>query len=439
MDYSATLEYLFQKLPMFSKVGQSAFKKNLDNINRLCEALGNPQRKFKTIHVAGTNGKGSVSHMLSACLMKEGYRTGLYTSPHIFDFRERIRIDGISCSKDFVIAFTEKIKSLIETIHPSFFEITVAMAFEYFASQKVDWAVIEVGLGGRLDSTNIITPALSVITNIGWDHMNMLGDSLEKIAGEKAGIIKDNIPVVIGEYLPETRPVFEQTALQRKAPISFSQDNYKLLGYGWQQDHFKIETLCIMDHETQQYELDITGLYQTKNLLTVLEAIRTLNKYHTNLFNPNKVKEALLTVASSTGLHGRWEKLGNHPRTFVDVGHNIDGIREIIAHLKQIKYRKLHVVFGMVKDKEPKAELSLFPQSTQFYFCNAPIPRALDAKELQLKALESGQTGKAYPSIREATKEALEKANPEEDLVLICGSFFIVNEAVSIINQRADS
>ncbi len=424
MNYQQTVDYLFEKLPMFSRIGPAAFKKDLTNTLALCEFLGNPQQRFTSIHIAGTNGKGSTSHMLAAILQTAGYKTGLYTSPHLKDFRERIKINGAWCDESFVTGFIQKIQPLIDTIEPSFFEITVAMAFDYFASQEVDIAVIEVGLGGRFDSTNIITPIMSVITNIGWDHMNMLGDSLDKIAFEKAGIIKKGIPVVIGEVIPETRPVFEKAAGESEifyaAVRSYISD--------WKYQHHALE-VTVTDkaldiHNT--YQLDLTGLYQTRNLLTVLEVCHQLHQMGWRTDKEVAMK-ALPQVKKLTGLQGRWEVIREQPSVILDVGHNADGIRQIRQQLEVTDYHHLHIILGFVKDKDLGNILPLFPQLATYYFTQAAIPRAMEAAELQQLAVKEGLEGKCYANVNEALQQALAMAHTN-DLILVCGSVFLVGE-----------
>jgi dihydrofolate synthase / folylpolyglutamate synthase len=317
MTYAGTLKYLYEQLPMFSRIGAAAYKNDLSNARQLCEDLGNPQAKFKSIHIAGTNGKGSVSHMIAAVLQMAGYRTGLYTSPHLKDFRERIKVDGELCNKNFVIDFTKKMKRQIETLQPSFFEITVVMAFEYFAEQQVDVAVIETGLGGRLDSTNIIMPELSIITNIGYDHMNILGDTLEKIAYEKAGIIKKNIPVVIGEALNTTKYVFQSSAKEKDAPLIFAQDNFYVQDFSYEHSQLKAEVVDKRKDAHHVYALDLPGIYQTKNLITVLESIHQLQLKNWKI-KQQHVDAALKKVKHLTGLHGRWEKIKDNPTVIID-------------------------------------------------------------------------------------------------------------------------
>ncbi|MEX6689448.1 folylpolyglutamate synthase/dihydrofolate synthase family protein [Danxiaibacter flavus] len=428
MNYQQTIEFLFNALPMFSRVGAAAFRKDLDNTIRLCEALGNPQNKFKSIHIAGTNGKGSTSHMLAAILQSAGYKTGLYTSPHLKDFRERIKVDGKLCSEDFIVDFTQRIQPLIEELNPSFFEITVAMAFEYFARQKVDIAVIEVGLGGRLDSTNIITPELSVITNIGYDHMNMLGDSLDKIAFEKAGIIKKDIPVVIGEWLPETKPVFASAAEERKAPIIFAQENKWVTEWTFAHHHLFVTVADKRTDDRPVYELDLPGVYQTKNVVTVLEVVHQLRLSGWKLDEP-VVKDALKQVKRLTGLHGRWELVQENPSVILDVCHNEDGIRQLAQQVELSKYNDLHIVLGMVKDKDISKVLPLLPKNAVYYFTKAQIPRALDETELERQAAEAGLKGKNYPDVNTALQSAKQHAG-KEDMIIVCGSVFLVGEVV---------
>ena len=324
MNYDQTTEYLFTQLPMFSRVGAAAYKADLTNTIALCEALGNPQHQFKSIHVAGTNGKGSTSHMLASILQTAGYKTGLYTSPHLVDFRERIKIDGNYCSKEFVVDFTEKIKPLIASIQPSFFEITVAMAFSYFAAQKVDIAVIEVGLGGRLDSTNIITPEVSIITNIGLDHTQFLGDTIPLIAGEKAGIIKKEVPCVISEYTPDTKPVFDAAA--NNTTITYAPGVYSIQGTKYEHDFLQVDVANNVTGATNTYQLDLNGSYQAKNVLGVLTAVGILQSKGWKVTNEN-IATGLSHVKINTGLYGRWQVIGNNPTTVVDVAHNVAGIQ----------------------------------------------------------------------------------------------------------------
>ena len=426
MTYQETIDYLFTRLPMFSRIGAAAIKKDLHNTIALCDALDNPYKQFKSIHVAGTNGKGSVSHMLAAILQTAGYKTGLYTSPHLHDFRERIKVNGEMITEDYVIGFTQLIQPLIDEIEPSFFEITVAMAFEYFKQQKVDIAVIEVGLGGRLDSTNIITPELSIITNIGWDHMNLLGDSLEKIAGEKAGIIKQQIPVVVGETLPETKPVFEQKANAMQAPLHFAYNEFKLTCKKTIDHKLVIDVEERKTKSNFQYTLDLPGVYQTKNILTVLSSVRHLQQQGWKI-SEEHLQTALASSKQINGLHGRWEVIHEHPTVVMDVGHNEDGVKQIVAQLNESNYNKLHIVIGMVKDKEIEKVLALLPTEATYYFTKAHIPRALPETDLQRRASVFKLKGETFENVNIAISTALQNA-AEDDLILVCGSVFLVGE-----------
>lgn len=424
MNYQETLHYLFTKLPMFSRIGAAAFKKDLTNTIRLCNALGDPQHKFKSIHIAGTNGKGSTSHMLAAVLQEAGYKTGLYTSPHLKDFRERIKINGVMCDEDFVVGFTERIQPLINEIEPSFFEITVAMAFDYFARHEVDVAVIEVGLGGRFDSTNIITPELSVITNIGWDHMNLLGDTLAKIAFEKAGIIKKNVPVVIGEAIAETRPVFDAAAID--SPIVYAEDHLYVTDWTLQNHLLTVEVAEKKTGTHHSYQIDLPGIYQTKNLLTVLQAAHQLHMMGWRT-GTETIRKALPHVKRLTGLHGRWEVIHEHPVVVLDVGHNIDGMAQINKQIELSTYHRLHIVIGMVKDKEIDPVLGLLPKHATYYFTQAQIPRALGAEDLLAAANKHGLKGNTFKNVNAALQDALSHAH-KEDMILVCGSVFLVGE-----------
>ena len=426
MTYAETLSYLYEQLPMFSRIGSDAYKKDLSNTRQLCTFLNNPQTRFKSIHIAGTNGKGSVSHMLAAILQTAGYKTGLYTSPHLKDFRERIKVNGKLCTQDFVVDFAEKIIPQIELLQPSFFEITVAMAFEYFAQQKVDVAVIETGLGGRLDSTNIILPELSVITNIGYDHMNILGDTLEKIAFEKAGIIKQNIPAVIGEIIAASKPVFTTTASEKNAPLIFAQENFYVQDFNYDQHYLQVEVADKRKNEHHVYTLDLPGVYQTKNIVTVLESVHQLQLKKWNI-PQRSVTKALKQVKHLTGLHGRWEKIKDAPAVILDVAHNVDGIKQLAEQLELVSYNKLHMIIGFVKDKDVASILQLLPKTADYYFTKAQIPRALNEKDLAAQAKQSGLNGKAFADVNTALKEALMHAD-KDDLILICGSVFLVSE-----------
>jgi len=426
MTYSQTLDYLFSRLPMFSRIGAAAYKADLTNTIALCNTIGNPQTTFKSIHIAGTNGKGSTSHLLASIFQTAGYKTGLYTSPHLKDFRERIKIDGIMCDEDFVVSFIEKMKPQIEAINPSFFELTVAMAFEYFANQNIDIAIIETGLGGRLDSTNIIHPELSVITNIGFDHINILGDTLDKIAFEKAGIIKQNTPVVIGEYLAETKQVFIDKAAKENANIFFAQDKYTINLIEYQHHQLNISVKRNDETIERNYSLDLTGIYQTKNLLTVLEACYQLKNKGWKI-DENIIAKAVSQSKKITGLYGRWQCIQENPAVILDVAHNVDGINQILKQLEQTSYNRLHIIIGMVKDKDVNTVLKILPKDAQYYFTKAQIERAMNEADLSNLAKKFKLNGNTFDNVNIALQEA--KGNADStDLILVCGSVFLVGE-----------
>ncbi len=426
MTYQQTLDYLLTKLPVFSKIGVAAYKEDITNTVLLCKAAGDPQNKIKTIHVAGTNGKGSTSHMLAAIFQQCGYKTGLYTSPHLKDFRERIKVNGEFIEENFVISFVEKMKNISENIDPSFFELTVVMALQYFNEQKVDIAIIETGLGGRLDSTNIITPELSIITNIGYDHMNILGDTLGKIAFEKAGIIKNNIPVVIGESIPETKDIFLEKAKQCSAEIIFSDDLLMISNVVLHNKNLEVEVAEINSHQKEKYTLDLNGIYQKKNLLTVLAAINTLNKLGYKLEKEN-INTALSTVKKLTGLYGRWDVIHECPTIALDVAHNEDGIKQLLHQVSLCNYKRLHIVFGIVKDKDSNKVLSLLPKDAIYYFTKAQIPRALPEDDLAKQAKAHNLNGEKYSEVNQALAAAIRDAD-KEDLIVVCGSVYLVGE-----------
>lgn len=405
MNYQQTLDYLFSQLPMFQRVGASAYKADLNNTIELCKLLHHPEKNFKSIHIAGTNGKGSTSHMLASILQEAGYKVGLYTSPHLKDFRERIKINGEMISEQEVVDFVIKHQSEFEQINLSFFEWTVGLAFDYFSKKQVDIAVIETGLGGRLDSTNVITPLVSVITNIGKDHTQFLGETLAKIASEKAGIIKENIPIIIGETQQETQQVFIDKAIEMSAKIFFAD---KII--------------------TTNYESDLKGIYQEKNKKTVLAAIQQLMNSGFSITEEN-IKNGLLNVVKNTGLLGRWQILSENPLTICDTGHNEAGIKEVLKQISLTKHNHLHFVFGAVNDKEIDSILSMLPKNATYYFCQAKIPRALDVNNLYTKAKEFELKGNPYDSVENAIKQA--KANASvNDLVFVGGSTFVVAEAI---------
>lgn len=435
MNYEQTIAYLYGMLPMFTRIGKAAIKKDLNNTLAFCKALQNPHQKFKSIHIAGTNGKGSTSHMLAAILQTQGYKTGLYTSPHLLDFRERIRINGKPVSKEFVIEFVQNNLKNIETIKPSFFECTVAMAFDYFAREAVDVAVIETGLGGRLDSTNVITPQVSIITNIGFDHMDLLGDTLDKIAFEKAGIIKPNVPVIIGEYVDETKPVFLQKAESVNAPIVFAQDIVKINEFNLTAEGCNIS---IQTHEDEYKNIhcDLGGIYQKQNISTVVVATEIIQKTGFPV-SKQAIYNGLKQTKKITGLMGRWQILKQQPLTVCDVAHNIDGIAQIVKQLNQISYENLHIVFGMVKDKDITNVLNLLPNHATYYFTKADLPRALNEKELQQQALEKNLQGNSYDTVAKAIDDCLNQCKMN-DMIYIGGSTFVVAEALGYFGYQID-
>lgn len=426
MNYEQATNYLFTRLPMFSRIGAAAYKKDLTNTLRLCEYLGNPQTKFKSVHIAGTNGKGSTSHILAAVLQTAGYKTGLYTSPHLRDFRERFRVNGEMIDKDFVVEFVERIQPAIDEIEPSFFEITVAMAFAYFVREGVDIAVIETGLGGRLDSTNVIIPEVSVITNIGWDHTNLLGNTLNAIAYEKAGIIKADVPVVIGETADESKQVFEQVAAEKGAPLFFADTRRYVAEWKYEHHQLMLQVATTGTDVRNTYQLDLPGYYQTKNCITVLEVIYHLQKAGYKITEEH-LQQALRQVKKLTGLHGRWEVIHTNPVVVLDVGHNEDGIKQIAAQIELSDYQHLHIVIGLVKDKEIEKVLTLLPKEATYYFTRAQIPRALPENELAARAHAVGLNGHAYSDVPTAVKEAMHRAE-KKDMILVCGSVFVVGE-----------
>lgn len=425
MDYQETLTYLYNSAPLFQQVGSAAYKEGLENTYTLDEYFGHPHRRFRTIHIAGTNGKGSCSHTLAAILQSAGYRVGLYTSPHLVDFRERIRINGTPVSQQFVIEFVEKHRHFFEPLHPSFFELTTAMAFLYFAEQAVDIAVIEVGLGGRLDCTNIIQPDLSLITNISFDHVQFLGNTLAQIAGEKAGIIKPHTPVVIGETTPETKPVFLDKALSVDAPIIFAEEEHLL----YNASHEANGNYLYQTADYTDLKGELGGLCQEKNTNTLLSALRQL-KQTGYRFSETDVRNGFAHVCELTGLQGRWQRLANHPTVICDTGHNVGGIRYIAEQLSRQHYDRLRIVIGMVNDKDIRGVLALLPTDASYYFTQASVKRALPAEEVQKQASAFGLKGNAYPNVKIALKEALAQSSPQ-DLIFIGGSSFIVADLLA--------
>lgn len=424
MTYERTLDYLFTKLPMYQRVGAAAYKADLNNTIAICKALGNPEKKLKCVHVAGTNGKGSSSHMLAAILQQAGYKTGLYTSPHLVDFRERIKINGKMIPKAEVVKFVEDYKNTFEKIEPSFFEWTVGLAFHYFVQQEVDIAIIEVGLGGRLDSTNVINPVCCLITNIGFDHMNLLGNTLPSIAEEKAGIIKNKVPVVISQTQLEVISVFNNKAKELKAPIEFADKNYKLISSLHQNQFLTIELLDKKSNTKHIYNLDLEGSYQIKNVMGVLNTIEIL-KQKGFIIEENDVSLALTQVQKLTGLQGRWQILQTKPLVIVDTGHNEDGIKEVLENVKRYTYKTLHFVLGVVNDKDISKILKLLPKEATYYFCKASIPRALDENELSAQAKKIGLIGKTFKTVPDALASAIKNAKAN-DLIFVGGSTFTV-------------
>jgi dihydrofolate synthase/folylpolyglutamate synthase len=440
-SYQDTIALLNQRLPMFSRIGQDAIKKGLDNIIRLCEALGNPHLTFPSVHIAGTNGKGSTSHMIAGALQFAGYRTGLYTSPHLVDIRERVRINGIPVSEDFLIRFVDKTKGLWDEIQPSYFELNVAMAFAAFAEEKVDMAVIETGLGGRLDSTNIIMPVLSVITQIGLDHTQILGDTLELIAKEKAGIIKEKVPVVVGETQPETEQVFFLSAHNKQTTVLYADSIWDMVKVN-QDANFQYYK-AIHKGEQRMYDLktDLLGSFQSNNIKTVLTACAVLEQLGWKL-SRETVMESLQQVKGATGLRGRWERAGERPAIMLDVAHNPDGMQYLAGNLAALRETypagtasRLLVVCGFVKDKDVSKALNLLPSGASYYFTQANVPRAMPVEELQAMALQQMREGKAYPTVREALAAARSEALPD-DIILVTGSFFIVGEAIAVLEDK---
>lgn len=406
MNYQETTNWMFNQLPMYQLQGASAYKKDLTNAYLLANHLNNPQEKLKCIHVAGTNGKGSTSHMLASILQEAGYKVGLYTSPHLKDFRERIKINGEMISEEYVCNFIAKNKLFFEENDMSFFEMTVGLAFEYFAQQKVDIAVIEVGMGGKLDATNIITPLVSVITNIGLDHTQFLGNTLEAIAGEKAGIIKPHIPVIIGEYTPETKPEFLAKAKENKSEIYFASDLIQ-----------------------ENFPSDLVGDYQVHNKKTVVQTIAILNTISTFKITDSTIKDGFLKVKVNTGLEGRWQQLGEFPKIICDTAHNKNGLEIVLKQIQKEKFDSLHIVLGVVNDKDLDKILPLFPTEAIYYFCKPNIPRGLDQNILKEKASEFGLVGEVYNSVSESYKQAIKNA-ALSDFIFVGGSTFVVAEIV---------
>lgn len=421
-SYQEALRFLYDNLPMFQRVGAAAIKKDLTNTLKLCRLLGNPERAFKSIHVAGTNGKGSTCHMLASVMQTAGYKTGLYTSPHLKEFTERIKVNGIDVSQDFVVDFVNRIRVAIDEIRPSFFEITVAMAFDYFAQEKVDVAVVEVGMGGRLDSTNVITPLVSVITNISYDHKELLGDTLPEIASEKAGIIKRGIPVVVSERQEEVQDVFLKKAASEQAEICFASDEYSV---SFQRASKAIDILRSGQIMLRDVRLPLQGSYQQHNVPAVMKTIDVLRRHFS--IPEGAVRQGLNDVIRNTALKGRWQQLYTSPTVICDTGHNEGGIRQIVGQISEYTFDQLYIVLGMVKDKDLREVLSLLPKRANYYFCQASIPRAIDAAKLQEQAAEFGLCGEVIRDVNEAKRTAMSKAE-KNDFIFIGGSTYVVAE-----------
>jgi len=430
MNYNETIQWFFSQLPMYQRVGQVAYKADLNTTVKLLDALGNPQERFDAIHIAGTNGKGSVSHFVASVMQEAGYKTGLYTSPHLKDFRERIKINGQTVSSGTVVEFVEKNKEILKKIKPSFFEMTVAMAFDFFARKQVDVAVVETGMGGRLDSTNICRPLITAITNISLDHMQFLGDTVEKIAREKAGIIKQKIPVIIGRRQKETTAVFEEMAKSKNAQLVFADDHIELRKVSKGTKFEKYYDLWY-DNElfAESLKVPLAGNYQKENIATALQLL--LLSDITKRFHIDKkdIVEGIENMVNNTGFKGRWQILSTNPLTIVDTGHNIDGIRAIVAQLHETGYHKLHFILGMVSDKNHSEILNLLPKSARYYFCSPRIQRALDVESLEAIALKAGLKGTSYPSVMHAYHSALNNAGVN-DLVFVGGSTFVIAEVI---------
>ena len=428
MDYQETLQYLLEQLPMYQRQGKAAYRADLGNALEMDRYFGHPHQQYRTIHVGGTNGKGSVSHLLASILQSAGYRTGLYTSPHLVDFRERIRVNGEKIPEDEVVRFVDNHGKMLEETRPSFFEMTMGMAFEHFGRENVDVAVVEVGMGGRLDSTNIISPDLTILTNIGLDHTMFLGDTLEAIAREKAGIIKPGIPVVVGRYQSETVKVFREKAGEMNAPLMFAGDVFDLVEIAVQNNEQLITVKS--DRITETFALPLTGAAQQENLITVLAAIRQLHNLSYTISHA-ALHHGIEKVVELTGLKGRWQKISDHPLMICDTAHNADGLRQVVNQIEAGDYKQVHIVWGMVDDKDVKEVLGLLPRDALYYFTQASIPRALDPGEILQAAREIGLDGGIYGDVKKAV-EAAKKNTSDNDLIFIGGSTFIVAEALEI-------
>jgi len=431
MTYQETLDYLYQQLPMFHRIGPAAYKANLSNTLAITKLLDHPEKDFRSVHIAGTNGKGSVSNMLAAVLQQHGYKTGLFTSPHLKDFRERIRVNGTMIPKTEIIRFVKKHKESFEAISPSFFEWTAGLAFHYFSKMDVDVAVIETGMGGRLDSTNVVQPVLSVITNVQWDHMHLLGDTLKKIAAEKAGIIKEHVPVVIGEHNRETAGVFRAVAKKMHTALNFSDKQFQtVLSKNAAQVPGKLIVDIIKNNRTYMKEVmvDLGGWYQLKNISTVMEALEVLNENGFEIDRKN-IRKAFGKICRMTGFAGRWQVIEKHPLTIADAGHNVDGIHEVMEQLSASSFSNIHMVIGMVADKDISAILKQLPRNAVYYFCKPDLPRGYDAEALRQEAKLHKLTGRSFESVAAALQAAQDAAG-SHDLVYVGGSTFVVAEVL---------
>ncbi len=437
MNYEETCEFLFSRLPMYQRVGKAAYKANLNTTIAIDEYFDHPHKTFATVHIAGTNGKGSVAHILAAILQEAGYKTALYTSPHLLDFRERIKINGKCIPKQQVVEFVELHYNNIEHLNPSFFELSVAMAFDYFAREAVDIAIIETGMGGRLDSTNIITPKLSVITNISKDHTQFLGNELVDIATEKAGIIKQNVPVVVGQWQTEVEEVFEKRARELNADILFADKefaiNYSMTSLSGKQV-FQVYRNGEMTYPN--LEIDLLGIYQKYNVMTVLKSLEVLNNQGIKV-DTKDIYSGASRAAEISQLQGRWQSIGHNPRIVCDTGHNEAGIESILTQIKTIPYKKLHLVLGVVNDKNVDKILSMMPKEASYYFCKASIPRALDENQLRDSAMNYGLKGKAFASVEMALQDAKHKAD-KDDFIFVGGSTFVVADCLKSIQDKIE-
>lgn len=430
MDYKEAISWLYEQLPMYQRIGKAAYKADLKNTEAILSALGNPERKVKAIHIAGTNGKGSVSHLIASILQDAGYKTGLYTSPHLVDFRERIKINGELITQDSVVDFVNSNKKTFESISSSFFEMTVGMAFDYFAKKDVDFAIIETGLGGRLDSTNLCNPVISIITNIGIDHIAFLGDTLEQIAAEKAGIIKNEIPVVIGKHQINTDTIFENKVRECNSPIIYAEDIIDLRTFQSEDENFQTYDVW---YKNQPYidniKSPLLGYYQKENLCTTLASIEVLREKEILDISPEQIMSGIENVIINTGFYGRWQTIGKNPLTICDTGHNIDGIKAIVYQLSDMKFNHLHFVLGMVGDKDIFEILTILPNNATYYYCKPNIPRGMDEEELAEMGFKAGLTGKTYNSVTQALHSAKNNAGAN-DLLFVGGSSFVVAEVV---------